>query len=81
MAALIGIFQEISYLAGFEGGYDYRYFIPRTVPPNVQSGILRVTSIMQEPSHFGGTMAPAIFVSILNIIRKKEHFIRTYPKT
>jgi len=75
VVALIGIFQEISYLAGFEGGYDYRSFISRTVPPNVQSGILRVTSIMQEPSHFGNAMAPAMFVSILNIIRKKGHFI------
>lgn len=75
VVALIGIFQEISYLAGFEGGYDYRFFIPRTVPPNVQSGILSVTSIMQEPAHFGAVMAPAMFVSILNIIQKKKHFI------
>lgn len=75
VVALIGIFQEISYSAGFEGGYDYRSFISRTVSPNVEFGILRVTSIMQEPSHFGSTMAPAMFVSILNIIRKKKHFI------
>lgn len=75
VVALIGIFQEISYLVGFKGGYDYRSFIPRTVPPYVQFGILRVTSIMQEPSHFGNAMAPAMFVSILNIIRKEKHFI------
>ncbi|MCX5694876.1 MAG: hypothetical protein NT014_07170 [Candidatus Omnitrophica bacterium] len=75
LVALIGIFQEISYLIGFRGGYDYRSFIPRIVPPYAQSGILRVTSIMQEPSHFGNVMAPAVFVSVLNIIRQERHFI------
>lgn len=75
VVAFIGIFQEISYLIGFKGGYDYRSFIPRTVHPYAQSGILRVKSIMQEPAHFGTVMAPALFVSILNIIKNKNYFI------
>ncbi|MCX5699167.1 MAG: hypothetical protein NTX01_05680 [Candidatus Omnitrophica bacterium] len=73
--ALIGIFQEISYLVGFKGGYDYRFFIPRTVRPSTQYGILRVISIMQEPAHLGAAMAPALFVSILNIIQGTKYFI------
>jgi len=75
IVAIIGIFQEISYLAGFEAGYDFRYFIPRKVPPHVEFGILRVTSIMQEPAHLGAAMAPALFISILNIIRRAKLFI------
>jgi hypothetical protein len=73
--ALIGIFQEASYLFGIKEGYDFQPFIPRTVPPHVQFGFLKITSIMQEPSHFGSAMAPATFVSILNIIQGKRYFI------
>lgn len=75
VVALIGIFQEISYLVGFESGYDYRPFIPRIVLSYVEPGILRVTSIIQEPAHYGAVLAPAMFVSILNIMRKENYFI------
>jgi hypothetical protein len=30
---------------------------------------------MQEPSHFGNVMAPALFIAILNIIKKQSYFI------
>lgn len=75
LVALIGIFQEISFLAGFNKGYDYRFFIPRTVRPATQFGILKVISIMQEPAHLGAALAPALFVSILNIIQGTKYFI------
>ncbi|MCP4650711.1 MAG: hypothetical protein GY853_11620 [PVC group bacterium] len=75
VVALIGVFQEISFLVGFEYGYDFRFFIPRMVAPHSQLGMLKVTSIIPEPAHFGAVMAPAIFVSILNIFQKKKYFI------
>lgn len=75
IVALIGIFQEISFLVGFKYGYDFAYFIPRIVIDDTQLGILRVTSIMQEPAHFGAIMAPAVFISILNVIQTKKYFI------
>lgn len=75
IVALIGIFQEISFLAGFKYGYDFSYFIPRIVIDDTQLGMLRVTSIMPEPAHFGAVMAPAVFISILNIIQEKKYFI------
>jgi len=73
--ACIGIFQEISFLTGFKPGYDFRYFIPRTVPPILQFGLLKITSIMPEPAHFGTIMIPAIFISILSFVDKKNGFI------
>jgi len=75
VVALIAIFQEISYLVRFEAGYDFRYFVPRMINPHVQGGLIRVTSIMEEPAHLGAAMAPALFVSILNVIQSKNHFI------
>jgi len=75
VVALIGIFQEISYLIGFEAGYDYRAFILRKVRPYAQSGILRVTSIMQEPAHLGAALAPALFIAILNVSQGEKYFI------
>lgn len=75
VVALIGIFQELSYLAGFERGYNYRSFIPRTVRPHTQFGILRVTSIMQEPAHLAAALAPALFISILNVIQRARYFM------
>jgi O-antigen ligase len=38
-------------------------------------GLLKVTSILQEPAHFGAVMAPAMFVALLNIIKNKKYFI------
>lgn len=73
--AMIGIFQEFSFLVGFKYGYDYSYFIQRFSIGGTALGMLRVTSILPEPSHFGGAMAPAIFVSVLNVINGESHFI------
>jgi len=73
--ALIAIFQEICFLVGFKYGYDFRYFIPRMVSPQIQLGMLRVTSILQEPTHFGTAVMPALFVSILNLLSRKNNFI------
>lgn len=73
--ALIGIFQEACYFLHFEKGYNFRYFIPRIVPPFTYFGILRITSILPEPAHFGAIMSPALFVSVLNIVQKESYFI------
>lgn len=75
IVAVIGIIQEVSFLIGFTYGYDYSYFIPKFNGGGTALGMLRVTSILPEPSHFGGAMAPAMFVSVLNIIRGENSFI------
>lgn len=75
IAAVIGIFQEISFLAGFVDGYDYSYFIPNFRFGGTVLGMLRVSSVLPEPAHFGGAMAPAIFISVLNIMKNEANFI------
>lgn len=73
--AMIGIFQELSFLIGFKYGYDYSYFIPKFGFGGTALGMLRVSSILSEPSHFGTAMVPAMFVSVLNIIKREYNFI------
>lgn len=69
VVAAIGVFQELSYLIGFEAGYNYRSIIPKWDFTFAGSdlGFLRVNSILPEPSHFAISMAPAVFVSLASI--------------
>lgn len=73
--AAIGIIQEISFLTGFRYGYDYSYLSHSLRFCGTTCGLLRVTSLLAEPSAFAGAMTPAIFVSVQNIINKNSSFI------
>ena len=73
--ALIGIFQEISFLVSFKYGYNYSYFIHKMQPAQVIWGMLPVSALLPEPAHFGAAMAPAMFVSVLAMIKKDYSFI------
>ncbi len=75
IVVFIGVFQEISYLIGFKYGYDFTSFIPRTMLTVTDFGWLRIPSILPEPAHFGGAIAPAVFVAISNIINNKRNYI------
>ena len=75
IVAVIGIFQEFSFLKGFKSGYDYSYIIPKWWFDKTTSGMLRVNSIFMEPSHFAISMAPALFVSLSNILRKNPFYL------
>ena len=75
IVAIIGIFQEFSFLIGFKYGYDYSYFIPKISLLGTVFGMIRIASILPEPAHFGAVMAPAMFVSVLNIVKRESNFI------
>lgn len=72
VVAAIGIFQEFSYLVGFKIGYDYSWMwmIRKWAVGNAEKlRLLRVNSIFMEPSHFAISMAPAFFVSFINVFK------------
>jgi len=75
IVAIIGILQEICYLIGFKYGYDYSYLTSQIRFGGTALGMLRVTSIFQEPAHFGTAMMPAVFIAILNILKKENNLI------
>ncbi len=73
--ALIGIFQAVCFSLHFKPGFDYSYFLPRFKQGGNVLGILRVSSILPEPSHFGAAMMPAVFVAVLNIFKRDNRFM------
>ena len=72
--AIIGIIQECSFLIGFKYGYDYSWLITKWKIIPVAERMLRVNSIFMESSHFAISMAPAFFISLLNITRKDSPY-------
>jgi len=70
LVALIGIFQQISYLIGFCPGYDYSWFLPFWIP-HPAGNFLRVNSILPEPAGFCVSLAPALFVSLCSAVDNK----------
>ncbi|MDD5617692.1 MAG: O-antigen ligase family protein [Candidatus Omnitrophica bacterium] len=75
IVALIGIFQAVCFSLHFKPGFDYSYFLARFKQAGNVHGIMRVSSILPEPSHFGAAMMPAVFVAILNIFKRDNKFI------
>lgn len=73
--ALIGIFQAVCFSLHFKPGFDYSYFLPRFKQGGNVFGILRVSSILPEPSFFGAVMMPAVFVAISNIFKRENRFV------
>lgn len=72
IAAVIGLFQEFSFLVGFKNGYDYSFIVKKWWLTKTSFGMIRVNSIFMEPSHFATTMAPALFVSLDAILRNNS---------
>ena len=74
IVALIGLFQEISFLIGFKPGYDYGLFkINNQIST---SGIMfRVNSIAGDPPMLVYALIVACYISLYNFIMNKEIFI------
>jgi hypothetical protein len=66
IVGLIGLFQQCSYLLGFEPGYDFSYIFPSWKLVATETGLLRVNSIMPEPATFCTSMMPAVFTAIVS---------------
>lgn len=78
--AIIGLFQELSYLLGFKAGYDFSYILPGWSLGGSGTGgrttyFLRVTSILTEPAHFSTVMMPAFFASLTSFSKINFRFL------
>ncbi len=72
IVSIIGLIQFSSYLVGFRPGYDFTWlgiFNKWGVVTGGNLGI-RVNSIFGEPSTYAAVMAPAMFVSLNNLITR-----------
>lgn len=75
IVAVIGIFQEFSFLIGFRSGYDYSWLIEKWIFIPARGGMLRVNSIFMEPTHLAVSMVPALFVSLAAILRNSSFYL------
>ena len=76
--AVIGIIQYLSFKVGFKPGYDYGWILNKGNFLVSDTGVARIMSIFPEPSQFGIMLGPATFVSILNILRRKNYFFKNH---
>jgi hypothetical protein len=73
IAALIAIFQFLSFQVGFEPGYDYRWIFNKWgLAPGGAFG-LRINSIFAEPTHLASVLSAAFFISLYNIFRRETY--------
>jgi hypothetical protein len=75
IAALIGVFQFVSYRIAWAAGYNLFYIFNKWgVAPGGIFGI-RINSIFAEPTHLGAVLSGAFFVSVYNLMRKETYGI------
>ena len=76
VAAVICIIQLVSYFIGFKYGYHYGWlgFNKWGIIPGSVFGI-RVNGFFSEPSYLALTLGGAFFISIYNIMMRKNYFI------
>lgn len=72
----LGLVQLVSKLIGFTPGYDWRVIYPLNKWGANPGGLgVRINSTFSEPSGFGQGIAPAFFISLYNLIWRKEYFL------
>jgi len=73
--SVIGIVQVVSYNVGFSWGYNYTWLFNKWGV--IEGGLLgiRVNSIFSEPSTLAGVLAPAVYISLYNLMHKKNFLI------
>ncbi|KAF0135195.1 MAG: hypothetical protein FD145_21 [Candidatus Saganbacteria bacterium] len=78
LIALIGVFQDISYLLHFQPGYNYRYLHPGFTFHAARMGLLRVSSILHEPTGLVFILMPAFFASLMSFFKGGFKFIKSW---
>jgi len=73
IAALIGLFQFVSYQIGFEPGYNYRWILNKWGFIAGGNFGIRINSIFAEPTHLGAVLSAAFFVSLYNLFNKTSY--------
>jgi len=72
---VIGLIQVISFLIGFEIGYNFNWILNKWGV--IRGGVvgIRVNSILSEPTYLATVISPAMYVSIKNLISNTNLYI------
>lgn len=78
IVSLIGAFQFISYLIGFEPGYHLFYILNKWAVISGGNFGIRLNSVFPEPTYFAATISTAFFVSIYNLFNKEKFYLTNF---
>ena len=78
IVTLIGYFQLFSYYIHFKPGYDFQWIFNKWSAVTNKDGEFRMNSILPEASQFAITLSPALFISIYNILFKKQVYLKRH---
>ncbi|MCE3259870.1 MAG: hypothetical protein K0S12_1511, partial [Bacteroidetes bacterium] len=78
IAALLGVFQIISFKLNFIAGYRFGFILNKwSFSPGGFLGF-RVNSIFAEPTHLAAVLSAAFFVSVYNLFRKETFHLSRF---
>ena len=77
----IALIQVFSFFIGFKLGYDFRWILNKW--GFVEGGLVgfRVNSLLSEPTYLATALAPATYVSVHNIISKKNFVFNKFQSS
>lgn len=74
-AALLGLFQFVSYQIGFRPGYTFFGIFNKWGFAGGGLFGIRINSVFSEPTHLACVLAPAFFVSIYNLFTRNTYYL------
>ena len=74
-AALLGLFQFVSYQIGFRAGYTFFGIFNKWGFAGGGLFGMRINSIFSEPTHLACVLAPAFFVSLYNLFNRENYYL------
>lgn len=78
IAALIGVFQFISFKVGFIPGAKLFYLFNKWGYATGGNFGLRINSVFSEPTHLAAVLSAAFFVSVYNLISKEKYYLSRF---
>lgn len=74
-AALLGLFQFVSYQIGFRAGYTFFGIFNKWGFAGGGLFGMRINSVFSEPTHLACVLAPAFFVSLYNLFNRENYYL------
>ena len=75
--SVIGIFQVISFFVGFAPGYNFSWIFNKWSLTLGGLGI-RMNSVFSEPAYFAAVVAPAFYIAVYSLIKKKKELFLSF---
>lgn len=75
IVSVIGVVQFISYQIKFVPGYNYQWIFNKWGVITGGNFGIRINSIFGEPSHLGGVLSAAFFISLYNLFQKEGYYL------